>query len=292
MAVRSGEFPPELDCAVYRQLHRDLAHMTDNELREHYARHGRAEGRVGNGLSTREGFAALIGPEMKALEIGPFAKPILRGPNVVYCDVMDDEALRQRAVEIGLDPQSVPPVSHVLGPDGLDSIREDFDIVLSSHSIEHQPDLVRHLQQVERRLERRSGRYFIFVPDKRYCFDHFIAPSTIADIVEAYHGKRTIHALRSVVEHRALTTHNDAVVHWQAEQERPVIDHTLVARAIEEWRGADGRYIDVHAWYFTPDSFAENLRLLRRLGLTRLSIERLYATRYGAGEFWAILSID
>ncbi len=292
MIVQSEDFPPELDCAVYRRLHRDLAHMNDNELREHYALHGRTEGRVGNGLTTRESFAALVGREMRALEIGPFAKPILQGPNVVYCDVMDRAELRKRAASVGEDPEKVPPISHVLGSDGLDAIADDFDVVLSSHSIEHQPDLVRHLQQVERRLERRGGRYFLFVPDKRYCFDHFIAPSTIADIVEAYHGKRTAHGLRSVVEHRALTTHNDAVVHWQDDQRRPPIDHTLVARAIEEWQGAQGGYIDVHAWYFMPDSFAENLTLLRRLGLTRLGVERLYATRYGAGEFWAILAID
>jgi len=281
--------PPELDFAVYRQLHSDLAHMSDEALREHYVLHGRSEGRIANGLALREDFAALIVPTMRALEIGPFAKPMLQGENVVYCDVLTQDDLRSRAVQVGLDPARVPCISYVLGADGLDSIPEDFDAVLSSHSIEHQPDLVRHLQQVERRLLQRRGRYFLLVPDKRYCFDHHLAVSTIAEIVEAYYGNRTVHTLRSVVEHRALTTHNDSVSHWQGNENRPPIDHNLVARAIEEWNATQG-YIDVHGWYFTPDSFEQNIALLNRLGLIGMGIERMYPTRYGAGEFWAILA--
>ena len=286
-----ANYPPELEVNVYRQLHNDLAHMSDEALSEHYKLHGRSEGRIGNRLVQRESFTALIGPDVKALEIGPLATPLLKGENVRYCDIMDQEGLKERAIGIGLDPNQVPFISYVLGPEGLDGIKEDFDAVLSSHCIEHQPDLVRHLQQVQRRLEARGGRYFVLAPDKRYCFDHYISETTIADIIDAHYGARTVHTLRNVIEHRALSTHNDAVVHWQAHAAKQTIDSTKIRDAINEWLSANGSYIDVHAWYLTPDSFAENIGLLRHLGFIQLSVERLYATRYGAGEFWAILSL-
>src|SRR5262245_5475388 len=104
---RAPSLPPELDCGVYRRLHVDLAHMGDEALREHYVLHGRSEGRMANGLTSREDFAGLVSPAMKALEIGPFAKPMLSGSGVVYCDVMDQRGLRLRASEVGLDPLHV-----------------------------------------------------------------------------------------------------------------------------------------------------------------------------------------
>lgn len=282
--------PPEIECAVYRALHPDLSQFGDEALRQHFRLHGRSEGRRANTLEGREAFAALVRTDMRSLEIGPFAKPMLSGPNVVHCDVLGQAELRNWASRIGLNPANVPHIAHVLGSDGLDGIPGQFDAVLSSHSIEHQPDLVLHLQQIDRKLKEHGGKYFVLVPDKRYCFDHYMAPSTIAEIVEAHHQRRTVHTLKGVIEHRALTTHNDARRHWNGDHGSPTIKPDLVRGAIDEWRAAKGGYVDVHAWYFTPDSFAENVTLLNQLGLTRCKVVRIYSTRYGAGEFWAVLS--
>ena len=104
-----------------------------------------------------------------------------------------------------MNPDAVPYIHHVLGPQGLDGFTEEFDAVLSSHCIEHQPDLVHHLQQVQHKLKNDGGRYFILIPDKRYCFDKHIAPSTIAEVVQAHEEHRTVHTLRSVIEHLSLT---------------------------------------------------------------------------------------
>jgi hypothetical protein len=65
-----------------------------------------------------------------------------------------------------------------------------------------------------------------------------------------------------------------------------------VREAIDEWRAAQGAYLDTHAWYFTPDSFREIVDLLNRLSLISLSAERVYCTRFGSNEFWAILRND
>ena len=48
-------------------------------------------------------------------------------------------------------------------------------------------------------------------------------------------------------------------------------------------------HIDVHAWYFTPASASAILGALQNMGLSQLTVHRVYATRYGAFEFWMIL---
>ena len=246
---------------------------------------------MSNSLVDRNAFASLITSDMQALEIGPFTSPLLNGDNVSYCDVLSYDELRDRARSIGLDTGNIPPIHFKLGRDYLDEIYEHFDAILSSHAIEHQPDLILHLQQVEKRLSG-LGRYFVLIPDKRYCFDNQIAPSTIADVILAYEEKRTSHNIKSVIEHKALTVHNDPRVHWAERtglQPRPA-DYHVVRTAIDEFKQLNSAYIDVHAWYFTPDSFAFIIESLNKLELISLQMERLYRTRYGSIEFWAVLS--
>ena len=92
--------------------------------------------------------------------------------------------------------------------------------VFSSHCIEHQPDLVRHLQEVANLLEP-DGAYFLLIPNKLYCFDHFIAETSVADVMLAHHLGHRVHTLASVIEHRALTTHNDPSRHWLGDHADP-----------------------------------------------------------------------
>lgn len=289
--ARKMIIPPELDCGVYRQLHSDLAHMTDSQLHEHYNRYGKSEGRVSNALADRKAFASIITPDTSALEIGPFASPLLHGPNVSYCDVFDQEELKRRAADYSLNPDLVPHIDYTLKGMSLDEIPREFDAILSSHSIEHQPDLIGHLHQVQHRL-REGGRYFVLIPDKRYCFDRYNAPSTIADVIQAHEERRLVHTLKSIITYCALRVHNDPVRHWTERDECPLIELRKVRDAIDEWRSAEGRYLDTHAWYFTPDSFGEIVDLLNRLNFISLSAERIYSTRFGSNEFWAILKQD
>jgi hypothetical protein len=118
-----------------------------------------------------------------------------------------------------------------------------------------------------------------------------IAASTIADVLQAHEERRTRHTLRSVIEHRVLTTHNDASLHWQgapmaidqADQDRRLED------AMKEYNDAGEAYIDVHAWQFTPDSFRSITSSLLSLGLTDLRPLRVLHTPRNRPEFCAIL---
>jgi SAM-dependent methyltransferase len=284
--MRMNQLPEEFDIESYRSLHSDLAGLRPNDLIAHYRNFGRTEGRAANSLRDRNDFVRLVPEGASALEIGPFCNPLLRGPNVSYFDVLTLEALVAQARHFGLDPSGIPSIDFV---GELSSIGGRFDVVLSSHCLEHQPDIVRHLQEVEQLLMP-DGAYFLLVPDKRYCFDHFIPLSNLAEVIVAHREQRKTHTLRSVIECRALTTHNDNVRHWQG-------DHGIIFEgfeerlqaALEEYYVADGKYIDVHAWYFNPDSASAILSALQSMGLSKLEVQRVYPTRYGANEFWMIL---
>jgi SAM-dependent methyltransferase len=240
-------------------------------------------------VADRNAFVGLIDPASRVLEIGPFANPMLRRANVDHLDVLPAEGLRDRARTLGMDPSGVPDIRWVSVGGDLDCVTERYDAVVSSHAIEHQPDLVRHLRQVESVLVP-GGRYFLLVPDHRYCFDHFLVPSTTAQVVGAHVEGRRVHTAASVIEHRALTTHNDPVRHWAGDHGDPAAGRAeRIAGALREIEDAAGGYIDVHAWYFTPQSFRGVVDDLRQCGLTGFSVQRMFPTRPNANEFWCIL---
>ena len=238
----------------------------------------------------RKDFLALISEHKQGIEIGPFASPLLKGPNVKYLDVLPSEQLKIRARDLGLDPYLVPHISYISDQDGIPDIQEKFDYALSSHSIEHQPDLVRHFNQVEKILKP-NGEYFLIIPDKRYCFDHFLPESTIADVVGAFLDQRKVHTAKSVIEHRALTTHNDPAAHFSGSHGDISNNQNLrVRQAISEFKNANGSYIDVHAWQFVPTSFTELVSNLNALNLVDLKITNIWNTPINNFEFYVTMS--
>lgn len=283
-------YPDEFQCDAYREANHDLAGFTAEQLAVHYERHGRDEGRAGNRLVNRDDFISLIPSNAKVLEIGPYLSPVARGSKVAYADYLSTGELQRRAEIEGHDPSLVPQISHILSKRPLGEIDADFDIVVSSHCIEHQPNFVKHIQDVERLIRSRHGSYFVLVPDKWFCFDHFLPESSIAQVLHAYFESRSVHWLQAIIEHRALTVHNDAKLHWATRPEKLEIDSVKVASAIKEWQESGGQYIDVHAWYFTPASFVGIITLLTKLQLTKLKVDRIYPTRRNNNEFWAILN--
>ena len=160
-------------------------------------------------VNDRQSFVELIAPSARVLEIGPFAAPMLHGPNISYVDVMSTNDLRARAIRLGLDPEKVPEINWVSTGSDLSVVSDKFNVVVSSHAIEHQPDIIGHLQQIGNLLLS-GGRYFLLIPDHRYCFDHFFAPSSAQQMIDAHLEKRTVHPDSAVIAHLAHTTHNDA----------------------------------------------------------------------------------
>jgi SAM-dependent methyltransferase len=240
---------------------------------------------------SRDLFANLIFDQKfgNLLEIGPLNRPIISGSNVKYFDIHSTKELRKKAASEGLDPTSVPNIDYSHPEGDLGSVVETFDAIVSAHCIEHQPDLVRHLKQVERLLKTK-GRYYLVIPDHRYCFDHFISPSKLSEIVKAYSERRVRPDIYQVIEHRALTCHNDPKRHWQSNHGDPLLglkDKWELAE--QEFYRAAGTYIDVHCWQFDPASFQIIIRGLFELGLVGLQIDSIFSTAENDLEFFAIL---
>ena len=287
----ADDLPPAFDPAIYRVLNPTLALPSDAAAEAHYRREGRDAGLIASPLALRENVLALVAAGAgEVLEIGPFCSPLLRGPRVRYLDMLDAAGLRARAAEIGLDPLGCPERIDYVGD--LAQVDRRFAAVVSSNAIEHQPDLVRHLREVERILEP-NGACVLIVPDKRYCFDHFLPESSIADVLQAHRAGRRRHQLDSVIEHMALTTHNDCRRHWAGDHDDPTRGRIeRVQAAIERFDAAGLGYVDVHAWQFTPASFRAVIDQLGALGLIGLEVADVYDTPRDRHEFCAVLRLS
>ena len=228
---------------------------------------------------------------LKVLEISPWDNPLLRGDNVKYFGMEDSESLRKSAVEANRPFHHVPEKIHFISPTAnLDIVDETFDIVTSSHVIEHAPDLVGHLQSVSRLLNK-GGVYVLIIPDKRYCFDYYRSESTITDVIDAFAAQRKNPRFADVMDFTC--THNYAILHWFGEhgKNQQETNREKLLQQAEKYSEAvkNDEYINAHNWRFTPDSFGYIIDLLNKLTLIDLPLFRLCHTIWGRQEFIAML---
>ena len=231
-------------------------------------------------------------PNHTVLEIGPFFKPRFEGNNVKYFDILSQQQLKKRVVEVGHEEKvanNVPYINYVRSDGRLVDIKEKFDIVFSSHCIEHQLCMIRHFNDVSA-IVKKGGYYFLTIPDKRYCFDHFIPHTSIADIIEVFNREQqNRHSLRSVIAAKTMTTHNSSEQHWSGNHGLPkhYEDPNLILKTIKEYNL--GHYIDVHAWQFTPDSFCEIYNILKENSFVDMDLIEVYETRKNHNDFNIVL---
>jgi SAM-dependent methyltransferase len=236
----------------------------------------------------RNHFVDSIPKDKTILEIGPFYRPVCKGSNVKYFDIIDQKALIERAVSIdkNVNTANIPFINFVSPIGDLSVVNEQFDVIISCHAIEHQLDLIDHLQKTSKLLKEK-GKYYVVCPDKRFCFDYFINKSSIADVINANQEKRTRHSLKNVIEHLGLTTHNNAKKHWFGIHGNIEKNSERIANAIKEYN--KNEYIDVHAWYFTPNSFIKIINQLYQLGYIDFKISSMQRTPFLQHEFYAVL---
>jgi SAM-dependent methyltransferase len=289
LTVQSISLPRAFEPDFYRQNYPELADFTDQEALEHYQMEGLAKGDAGSPGAERGHLLSFAHAEGMILEIGPFHAPSVVGEHVRYMDFLTTEELIRAVREAGHDTSNVPQIHYVAPKGGFDMVDRNFSAVFSGHCIEHQPDLIRHLQGVSSVLDD-DGRYYIACPDKRYCFDHYAPETSIVDVLAAYHMKRTVHQPRSFIIQRFHRSHNDAGRHWSRDHGPQQYETYSDAKTdIFDKLPSDDAYHDTHAWQFTPTSFFQIMSFVYRIGLTDLAPERVYHTRFGTQEFTAVL---
>ncbi|MBR5912800.1 MAG: class I SAM-dependent methyltransferase [Selenomonadaceae bacterium] len=290
------DFPPTFDIEYYRRVYPEFLGLPDEIVIEHYRRYAEEQGRTTCIYDRSEYLKlflndAIAKNSLKVLEIGPFNNPFFVGDNVKYFDVLDTETIRERARKVSPKFEGVPPKIHYVEPNGdMSIIKEKFDIVFSSHVIEHQPDLVRHLQNVGNILND-GGMYILVIPDKRYCFDHYRNETKFFEVIDAYVNENKSHTFKSVAESNCFRAHNNSFLHWigvHGSNELKLKEFTDMLETYAQ--GVKHRkYVNAHAWCFTPKVFNGIIEGLNKLNLINLKVHRLCHTIWGRFEFCCIL---
>lgn len=201
----------------------------------------------------------------RCLEIGPLNRPLLSKAStatVLYADHCSTEALREkyagnpdvpldRICEVDFDLSQMR-----LGETGRDG---KFDLVVASHVIEHVPDLVGWLREIENILTE-GGVLALVVPDKRFTFDIFRRETAMWMVREAVGRSRP--SVQVVIDHFVNNVHADTGKLWKDYKSRhdfrPAVSPEVCPGILASY--AAGDYIDAHCWVVTPASFLELLR--------------------------------
>jgi SAM-dependent methyltransferase len=202
---------------------------------------------------------------------------------VFYADYLSTNELKDRAKNIaGRNPDSVPKIDFDLKRGPLHEVvaGKKFEVVFSSHVVEHMPDLISHFHEILSVLND-DGAYVFIVPDKRLCFDYFIPETQMPEVLAAHFERRQKPTLKSVIEHRVFTRHDftsaDNPFLFFNERTR-----TAAESAYREFM--DNAYVDVHCWQFTPRSMRNLLKGINAMGL----IQRFHYKIYPMGSEFAV----
>jgi len=286
------EFPQEFNARSYRRRYPDLAGLTRAEVREHWQRDGRPNGRNGSQVERREQLLSCLSESEHLLEIGPFDNPSLEAirtadQEIDYADYLSQEELVARAREIpGRESNRVPPIRYVLSRGGYQQIQQRYDAIVSHHCVEHQPDLITHLKDVAGLLKP-HGVYLCTLPDQRRCFDRYLPRTSLVEVIAAHLEKRTRPPLQAVIEHRCFTVQD-----WQNSTNpmaslQPGLSKQLEL-AFKEFQSQP--YVDVHCWKFTSTQFSRILSQIVTLGF--LPQETHWHTYNLDNEFAVIIRFD
>jgi hypothetical protein len=229
---------------------------------------------------------------IKILEIGPYMSPLTRDLKVDTFDVLTHEQLVQRAILEGGPSYLIPDVTWVGPSASPEYIHTTYDLILSSHVVEHQIDLVDHFQNIDSLLNE-GGVYAAMIPDHRYCFDYFNSPSTITDVLLAHLVKDQNHSLKSFLDDRLTTGHNETIRYWKKDFGTPKIlgkTYFDIQELVNEYKKlVESRtYVDVHGFKFTDETFAQIYAQLSVLHLVNLEIIGLFPAKFANNEFWVL----
>lgn len=222
------------------------------------------------------------------LEISPNINPLIvsgSGISVQYLDFCTTDQLRAQAAAKGRNPALVPHIDYVYDPQQLISEcvgGRTFDFVLSSHVIEHIPNLVGHFRDISRILND-GGTYGLIVPDMSLCFDAGKLPSTLGQLVEAFvcdwkHAPvaAMIDEFHSAVwlgDKNAWSVDDAGVFLPKYKNGSQLIKNVLRNPASSKtWHG--------HIWRFTPETFVQLWSEIRSFGLIDLQIKNVIPTQH------------
>lgn len=254
---------------------------------------------------TRQQFVSIVPANATLLEIGPYAKPQFARPQyqVSYADLYTAEQIKNDMSKYGhTDINQVPDKIDILvDPDARPTFATDlkFDYIFSSHNIEHHPDIINHLNEMASVASSKATKFFLAIPNKNYCFDHWQASSMFTEMIGAHRDGIIRHRYQSVLQSEVFRAHNDSNKHWAGlSGNDPYLQEVTpewiaeVRVIMEKANKLDTEYVDTHAWKFTPSTFSRDITMLHGLGLQPWRILTVFDTMPGSNEFFAVLELS
>ena len=240
---------------------------------------------------------------MRGVEIGPWYSPVTPksgGWKTTVVDFTDESSLRSAAVNhsaesIRAAASSVEVVDVVWRGQALDEAclelnPEGYDYVIASHVLEHIPDLIGFLHQVDALLKP-DGVISLAMPDMRFCFDVFKTLTMTSHVLGAHREQRTRHTPETLFEaqaYQAWSSRDEAA--WMrdvAPSLRLVCPleaaYDIYVKQCEIQAKSVAPYVDAHAWVFTPSSFQLLFLELMSLKITPFGVTDIMDAE--GGEF-------
>ena len=198
----------------------------------------------------------------RILEIGPLCGPVFSKDeaDVYYADVRSTKQLRQlHADNPALDPASILDVDVVVKTTYAEAFKnmDKFEYVVLSHVLEHIPRLIAFFLDIVNVLSR-NGKLYIFLPDHRYCLDHFRSPTSFAEAYYTHVNDLPYPPWRVLDCHLESTTASSPELFWSG----CVVNAPLLASrrpfafAGEKMREAEEKgHVSLHYSVFTQKSF-------------------------------------
>jgi hypothetical protein len=236
--------------------------------------------------------------QMQGIEYGPSYSPLLpksEGWNVTIVDHASQEDLIAKYSNWGVPVELIEPVDIVITDDNpiekqLAAEAGKIDYIIASHVFEHLPNPLGFLEVCDYLLSPK-GFLRLAIPDKRFCFDLLKPLTTAGDLIQAFVEKRVRPTLGQY--YNAMAMHSLKAGQPAFPGETGMDNISLQNHPKDVYHNAlqahqSLSYVDIHAWTFTPSSFAAAMRLLDSSGLSKLSLEQIEAD--GIYEFFVTFS--
>lgn len=230
------------------------------------------------------------------LEIGPLSTPIVSKDEakIFYLDHLDTEGLKKKYKNEPVILNDIAHIDFVLKDSDLTKTfpRKRFDYILASHVIEHIPDTLGWLKQINTILNP-GGVVSLIIPDKRFTFDINRRVSIPADVIGAHYDKLTRFTSAMMYDFAyECKTDVETAAAW-ADPEGCRASSRRWSQTIVEKKLHDNldpkKYVDCHCYVYTPASFVEILRSAINHGLFDFEVDYFLETQENEIEFYVTL---